>query len=105
MRRISSATATSSIPRPEWVASKSGYQSRRDAARHGHRVHARMLHRRGIHEPHVEGNSMRETRRAFILAAGSAAAAMSLPQVVRAADDTASSTKQSLAVDYGPAND
>ena len=41
-------TATSSIPRPEWVASKSGYRSRRDATRNGPR-YARVLHRRRIH--------------------------------------------------------
>jgi amidase len=44
---------------------------------------------------------MKETRRAFILAAGSTAAAMSLPQeVVRAADDTARNSKEGLAMDY-----
>ncbi len=48
---------------------------------------------------------MKDTRRAFILAAGSAAAAVSLTQVVRAADDTASSNKEGLAVDYRTAKD
>src|SRR5882762_6254679 len=105
MRRISSATATSSIPRPEWVASKSGYRSRRDAARNERRVRAYVLRRR---HPRVtcEGNSMKDTRRAFILAAGSTAATMSLPrEVVRAADDAARNSKEGLAVDYRAATD
>ena len=49
---------------------------------------------------------MNETRRAFILAAGSTVAAMSLPSgVTRAADDTASQDKGSLAMDYRSAKD
>lgn len=49
---------------------------------------------------------MKDTRRAFVLAAGSTVAAMSLPQgVTRAADDTASSKKGSLALDYRTAKD
>jgi amidase len=45
--------------------------------------------------------SMKDTRRAFVLTAGSTAAAMSLPQGFgRAADDAASSDKADLAVDY-----
>src|SRR5258708_33361321 len=53
-----------------------------------------------------EGNSMKNTRRAFILAAGSTAATMSLPrEVVRAADDAARNSKGGLAVDYRTAKD
>src|SRR5262249_55776638 len=49
---------------------------------------------------------MKRTRRAFILAAGSTAAAMSLPQdVTRAADDTASSNKKGLSVDFRTTKD
>lgn len=49
---------------------------------------------------------MSETRRAFILAAGSAAATMALPHAItRAADDTASSDKIGLAVDYRTAKE
>jgi amidase len=54
----------------------------------------------------MEGNPMKDTRRAFILAAGSAAAAMSLPQeVVRAADAAGRDSKEGLAVDYRTAKD
>src|SRR5258708_22329392 len=53
-----------------------------------------------------EGNSMKNTRRAFILAAGSTSATMSLPrEVVRAADDAARNSKGGLAVDYRTAKD
>src|SRR6266404_8388866 len=49
---------------------------------------------------------MKDTRRAFILAAGSTAATMSLPrEVVRAADDAARNSKEGLAVDYRAAKD
>src|SRR5712671_3681385 len=49
---------------------------------------------------------MKDTRRAFILAAGSTAATMSLPrEVVRAADDAARNSKEGLAVDYRAATD
>ena len=49
---------------------------------------------------------MKDTRRAFILAAGSTAATMSLPrEVVRAADDAARNSKEGLAVDYRTAKD
>jgi amidase len=49
---------------------------------------------------------MKDTRRAFILAASSTAAAMSIPQsVIRAADDAASSDKGGLALDYRTAKD
>ncbi len=49
---------------------------------------------------------MKNTRRAFILAAGSTAATMSLPrEVVRAADDAARNSKGGLAVDYRTAKD
>jgi amidase len=49
---------------------------------------------------------MNDTRRAFILAAGSTAAVMSLPQgVAPAADDTASSNKGDLAMDYRTTKD
>src|SRR5262249_50803077 len=52
------------------------------------------------------GSSMRGTRRAFILAAGSTAAARSLPpHLTRAADDTAGSNTGGLAVDYRTARD
>ena len=49
---------------------------------------------------------MNETRRAFILAAGSAAAAMSLPQATAgAADDAAGSDKAAQALDYRSARE
>ena len=49
---------------------------------------------------------MNETRRAFILAAGSAVAAMSLPQAMAgAADDVASSDKTGQAMDYRSAKE
>src|SRR5260370_42326918 len=49
---------------------------------------------------------MNEMRRAFILAAGSTVAAMSLPLVItRAADDTANHDKGNLAMDYRSAKD
>lgn len=49
---------------------------------------------------------MNETRRAFILAAGSAVAAMSLPQAMAgAADDVASSNKGGQAMDYRSARE
>jgi amidase len=49
---------------------------------------------------------MKDTRRAFILAASSTAAAMSIPrQAICAADETASRDKGGLAVDYRTAKD
>jgi len=49
---------------------------------------------------------MNETRRAFILAAGATAAAVSLPQsITGAADDTATSDNEGRAVDYRTAKD
>ena len=49
---------------------------------------------------------MKDTRRAFIQAAGATAAAMSFPQdVICAADDTADRNKGGLAVDYRTAKD
>ncbi|HTF76126.1 MAG TPA: amidase, partial [Bradyrhizobium sp.] len=49
---------------------------------------------------------MKETRRAFILAAGSAVAAMSLPQAMAgAADDVASSDKGGQSMDYRSARE
>lgn len=49
---------------------------------------------------------MKDTRRAFVLTAGSTAAAMSLPLgLARAADDTASSNKADPAVDYRTAKE
>ena len=49
---------------------------------------------------------MNETRRAFILAAGATAAAVSLPQsITSAADDTATSNNEGRAVDYRTAKD
>src|SRR5215813_15313148 len=52
------------------------------------------------------GSSMQDTRRAFILAAGATAAAMSLPQgAARAADDAASGNKEGFAMDYRTAKE
>ncbi len=48
---------------------------------------------------------MNETRRAFILAAGSAVAAMSLPQAMAGAADVAGSDKGGQAMDYRSARE
>src|SRR5215471_7002185 len=54
----------------------------------------------------AEGNSMKKTRRAFILAAGSAAATSSLPQpVIWAANHAVPNNKGDLALDYRTAKD
>ena len=58
-RAASSALAKSSMTGPEWAASKSGFRSRRDTG---------------------EINSMKDTTRALIRAAGAATAALSLPR-------------------------
>src|SRR5260370_14994448 len=77
MHLVSSASARRSISRPERAVSKSGYRSRH------------------------EDNSMNETRRAFILAAGSAVAALSLPQAMAgAAGGVAGSDKGGQALGF-----
>src|SRR5258708_164377 len=82
-RRASSVSAKTSITGPEWADSKSGFRSRRDTG---------------------EGNSMKDTRRAFILAAGAATAALSLPRKV-IADGTPRNGADDLALNDRTAKD